>query len=76
MIFIYSIIDIISRWEILEKLARDRQVQSRDLASIYADVLSIKSTVEDCTAVLNHNCFEDVLDLEETIKKIQVCIEE
>ena len=67
-------VDIISRWEVLENLARDRQVQSRDLASIYADVLSIKSTIEDSTAVLNHNCYEDILDLENTIKQIQVCL--
>ena len=69
-----QIVDIISRWEVLEKLARDRQVQSRDLAGIYAEVQSMKSAIEDSTAVLNHNCYEDVLDLEETIKKIQVQI--
>ena len=56
----------------LEKLARDRHVQSRDLASIYTEVQSVKSTIDDAVAVLSHNCFEDVVDLENTIKQIQV----
>ncbi len=64
--------DIIGQWEVLEKLAVERQKQSKDLSEIYNDLMSVKSVIHDVTAASDHSCFEDVTDLESTIKQLQV----
>ncbi len=56
----------------LEKLAHERHAQSRGVAALYADVESVRAAVQGAADLLQHACFEDATDLENTIREMQV----
>ena len=69
----YSYIpDMVSKWQSLAVLAAERQKQSACLASIYHNLITVKSSLQDITDELDKDCFDNVTDLEHSIKVLQV----
>ena len=53
-------------------LASERQQQSRELTTMYKELVTIKATLQEIADALDVKCFEDVNELEQSIKDLQV----
>lgn len=67
-------VDLLNQWEKVEALAKCRQAQSRDLATMFATLQAIKCNIEGSSGPQACSDFTDLAELENYMRACQVCL--